>query len=42
LDSFQSKHHGFVEEHALPVKNEDKVLIKYFAALENVIEKGVI
>lgn len=41
LESFQGKHQKFVEENALPDKNEDKVLIKYFATLEEIIEKPV-
>jgi restriction endonuclease Mrr len=41
LDNFQEKHQEFVAENALPDKNGDKVLIKYFATLENIIEKPV-
>lgn len=41
LDSFQSKHKKFVEENSLPEKKEDKVLIKYFARLEKIMEKPV-
>jgi len=41
LDSFQSKYKTFVEENSLPDKKDDKVLIKYFATLENIAEKPV-
>ena len=41
LDSFQGKHQDFVEKNSLPEKKEDKVLIKYFATLEEIIEKPV-
>lgn len=41
LESFQSKHHKFVEENSLPDKQDEKVLIKYFATLEKIIEKPV-
>lgn len=41
LESFQGKHRKFVEENALPEKKGDKVLIKYYATLEKIIEKPV-
>jgi len=41
LDSFQGKHQKFVEKNVLPRKKDDKVLIKYFATLEKIIEKPV-
>jgi restriction system protein len=41
LDSFHKKHRGFVEKHALPEKKGDKVLLKYYATLEKLIERPV-
>jgi restriction system protein len=43
LESFQGKHLKFVVENSLPVLNKEgkKVLIKYFATLEKIIEKPV-
>lgn len=41
LDSFQGEYHKFVEENSLPNKNEDKILIKYFANLEKIVENPV-
>lgn len=41
LESFQSKHQDFVEKNALPKKNGNNVLIKYYATLEKIIEKPV-
>ena len=41
LDSFQGKHQKFVEENALPEKKGDKILIKYFATLEDTLDKPV-
>lgn len=41
LDNFQMIHHKFVEKNRFPMKKGDKVLIKYFATLENIIEKPV-
>lgn len=41
LESFQKKYHDFVENNVLPDKKDDKVLIKYYATIENVIEKPV-
>lgn len=41
LESFQSKYQSFVEENSLPEKKGDKVLIKYFATLEKIIERPV-
>jgi restriction system protein len=39
LDSFQGKNQDFVEVNALPKKKGDKVLIKYYALLEKIVEK---
>jgi restriction system protein len=39
LDSFQENYHDFVENNALPEKNDAKVLIKYFATMEKITEK---
>lgn len=41
LESFQNKHQPFVEEHALPKKEGEKVEIKYYATLEKLAEKSV-
>lgn len=41
LESFQTKHQSFVEENSLPEKKDDKVLIKYFARLDEIVEKPV-
>jgi restriction system protein len=41
LDSFQKKHQSFVETNALPEKKGDKVLIRYYATLEKLIERPV-
>ena len=41
LESFQGKYQNFVEENSLPEKKGDKVLIKYFATLEKIVEKPV-
>ncbi len=41
LESFQSKYRDFVEENALPVKDNSKFLVKYFAEVDEVIEKPV-
>ena len=41
LDSFQTKHQDFVEKNAFPNKEADKVLIKYFATLDKILEKPV-
>ena len=41
MESFQAKHHRFVEKNALPEKKGDKVSIKYYATLEKIIEKPV-
>jgi len=40
LDSFQKKHQSFVEENALPKKEDEKVEIKYYATLEQISEKS--
>lgn len=39
-ESFQKKHQSFVQENALPKKEEDKTEIKYYAKLENITEKS--
>jgi Uncharacterized protein conserved in bacteria len=41
LESFQPKYRDFVEENALPIKENNKFLVKYFAKVEKVIEKSV-
>ena len=41
LDSFQTKHQDFVKKNASPKKETDKVLIKYFATLNKILEKPV-
>ncbi|NMO09489.1 DUF1802 family protein [Methanobacterium subterraneum] len=41
LDSFQIKNQIFAKKNALPEKKGDKVLIKYFASLERIVEKPV-
>lgn len=41
MDSFQNKNQKFVEENSLPEKKGDKVLIKYFATLDRIIEKPI-
>lgn len=41
LESFQHKHQKFVKENTTPEKKEDKVLIKYFAKLDRIIEEPV-
>lgn len=41
LESFQPKYRDFVEENALPLKENSKFLVKYFAKVEKVIEKPV-
>jgi len=41
LDSFQEIHQEFVAETALPGKNGDKVLVKYYATLEKIVENPV-
>ena len=40
LESFQNKHKSFIEEHALPKKEGNKVEIKYYATLEKIAEKS--
>lgn len=40
LESFQPKYQSFVEKHALPNKENDKVAIKYFAIVEKIVEKS--
>ncbi|MGZ7049938.1 MAG: DUF1802 family protein, partial [Methanobacterium sp.] len=40
LDSFQRKHHSFVEKNALPRKEDKKAEIKYYARLEKISEKS--
>lgn len=41
LESFQPKYRDFVEENALPEKDNSKFKVKYFAQVEKVIEKPV-
>lgn len=41
LESFQTKYQDFVKSNSLPDKKEDKVLIKYFARLQGIVEKPV-
>lgn len=41
LKSFQGKHQKFIAKNSLPEKKGDKVLIKYFATLEKIIENPV-
>lgn len=41
LDSFQGEYQDFVQSNSLPDKNGDKILIKYFASLEKIVEKPV-
>ena len=41
LDSFQTKYRDFVESNSLPDKKGDKVLIKYFATVDKIVEKPV-
>jgi len=41
LESFQPKYRNFVEENALPEKDNNKFLIKYFAEVYKVVEKPV-
>ncbi|MEN6553876.1 MAG: DUF1802 family protein [Methanobacterium sp.] len=41
LDSFQEKYQDFVQSNSLPDKKGDKVLIKYFARLQEIVEKPV-
>lgn len=41
LESFQPKYRDFVEENALPEKDNNKFLVKFFAKVEKVIEKPV-
>ena len=40
LKSFQNKHQQFVEKYKYPEKENDKVVIKYFAICEEIIEKS--
>lgn len=40
IDSFQKKHQHFIEDNALPKKEDDKTQIKYYAKLENITEKS--
>lgn len=41
MESFQTKDQEFVKENSLPEKKDDKVLIKYFATLEKIIETPI-
>lgn len=40
LAMFKANDQKFVEEHALPLKKDDQVEIKYFARIEEIIEKS--
>lgn len=40
LEGFQTEYQPFVKENALPLKEEDKVAIKYYATVEKIIEKS--
>lgn len=39
LESFQEEYQDFVQANSLPDKKGDKVLIKYFATVEEIVEK---
>jgi restriction system protein len=41
LESFQGEYQDFVQSNSLPDKKGDKVLIKYFASVEGIVEKPV-
>ena len=41
LESFQGEYQDFVQSNSLPDKKGDKVLIKYFATLEEIVDKLV-
>lgn len=40
LDNFQPEFKSFVENNALPEKEEDKVAIKYYVIVEKIVEKS--
>jgi len=40
INSFQVKHQSFIENNALPKKENNKTEIKYYARLENISEKS--
>lgn len=40
LDSFEKKHKSFVEKNTLPKRDNNKIEVKYFAKIENIIEKS--
>ncbi len=40
IKNFQKKHQSFIQENALPKKEDDKTEIKYYAKLENITEKS--
>lgn len=40
LDSFKPEYESFIKTNALPIKEKDKVSIKYFATVEKIIEKS--
>jgi restriction system protein len=40
LTMFKANDQKFVEEHALPLKKDDQVEIKYFARIEEIIERS--
>lgn len=41
LESFQPRYREFVKQNSLPTKQGNKVMIKYFATVEKIIEKPV-
>ena len=41
LESFQEEYQDFVQSNSLPDKKGDKILIKYFASMEKIVEKPV-
>jgi hypothetical protein len=40
LNSFQKKYRSFVEKNTLPNQDEEKIEIKYYARVENIIQKS--
>lgn len=40
IDNFQMKHQSFIEENALPKKEDKRTEIRYYAKLENITEKS--
>jgi len=41
LESYQVEYRDFVKSNSLPDKKEDKVLIKYYASVEKIVERPV-